>query len=100
MIHNLVIHCFIVLEGTSTCTMYTFVLKNLKSPKLEPSMTALCSYDGRDSQPHGILLNVTVKLHDKIVLIDTEVFNSQLDYNLIMVHSYMNHMKFIISKIF
>ena len=39
-------------------------------------MTALCSYNGCDAQPHGILLNVTVKLYDKIVLIDIEVFTS------------------------
>ena len=78
MIHNLVIHHCISLEGASTCIMYIFVSKNLKSPKMEPSMTALRSYNGRDAQPHGIILNIIVELCDKIVLIDIEVFNAHL----------------------
>ena len=89
MIQNLVIHQCIIDEGESTCVMSTFVWQKLGSPTVQPSTTTLRTYDGHSSQPHDILTNVPVDLADKIMLIGIEVFNVQLDYNLILGRSYM-----------
>ena len=99
-VHNLVIHGCIIDEGTSTCIMSTHVQKNIISPKLEPSLMTLCDYDGYVAQPQGLLSNVTIDLDGKLVLIDIEVVNSNTDYNLLLVCSYMYAMKAVASSVF
>ena len=69
--------------------MSTFVWQKLGSLTLQPSTTALCSYDGLSTQPQGILMNVPIELAGKIVLIDIEVVNGQLDYNLLLGRSFI-----------
>ena len=83
------IHQCIIDEGESTFIMSTFVCKKLGSPTLQPSIAALRAYDDCSAQPQGILTNVPVELSRKIVLIDIEVVNAQLDYNLLLGRSYM-----------
>ena len=80
--------------------MSTFVWKKLGSPTLQPSTTILHAYDGRYAQPQGILMNVPIELVGKAVLIDIKVVNSQLDYNLLLGHSYMYTMQVISSSVF
>ena len=46
-------------------------------------------YNGCTSQPQRLLLNILVELDDKTILIDIEVVNSQLDYNLLARRNYM-----------
>ena len=70
-IRNLVTDQCIIDEGASTCIMSTFIWKNLGSPT-----TSLCTYNGRASQPQGILMNVPIELKGKHVLIDIKVVNS------------------------
>ena len=89
MIQNLVIHQYVIDERASTCVMSIFVWQKLGSPTLQPSSTTLRAYDGRVSQPQSILTNVPVELADKTVLINIELVNAQLDYNLLLGRSYM-----------
>ena len=99
-IHNLVVHRCIIDEVESTCDMSTFVWKKLWTPTLQPSTTALRAYDGRSSHPQGILINVPIDLSIKMVLINIEVFNAKIDYNLLIGHSYMYSMQFVASTVF
>ena len=78
-IQNSVIHRCIINEGESTCVMPTFVWQKLGSPTLQPSTTALHAYNGQATQLQGVLMNVPIKLAKKIVLIDIEVVNTQID---------------------
>ena len=80
--------------------MSTFVWHKLGSPTLQPSTTSLHAYDGRAPQPHGIFMNVHVELANKIILIDIEVVNAQLNYNLLLGRSYMYVIRAISSNVF
>ena len=47
------------------------------------------AYDGHPTKAQGILPHVPIMLAKKTVLIDIEVINAQLDYNLLLGRSYM-----------
>ena len=91
-IQNLVVHQCIVDEGASTCIMSTLVWHKLGSPILQPSSTTLRAYDGHPTKAQGILPHVPIMLAGKTVLINIEVINAQLDYNLLLERSYMYSM--------
>ena len=80
--------------------MSTFVWKKLRSPTLQPSTTTLRAYDGCTTQQQGILKNVLIELAGKTMLIDNEVVNAQLDYNLVLGCNYMYSMQGIVSNVF
>ena len=80
--------------------MPTSIWQKMGSPPLQPSSTALRAYDGRSAQPQGLLTNVPVQLAGKTVLINIEVINAQLDYNLLLGRSYMYAMRAIASTVF
>ena len=87
-------------EGASTCVVSTLVWQKLGSPILQPSSTTLRAYDGHPTKSQGILPHVTITLAGKTVLIDTEVFNAQLDYDLLLGRSYMYAMRVVASTVF
>ena len=80
--------------------MSTLVWKNIGSPSLQRFSTTLRAYDGHPTKAQGILPHVPITLAGKIVLIDIEVVNAQLDYNLLLKRSYMYAMRAITSTIF
>ena len=47
------------------------------------------AYDGHPTKAQGILPHVPITLAKKTVLIDIEVINAQMDYNLLLGRSYM-----------
>jgi hypothetical protein len=76
------------------------VWQKLGSPKLIPSAITLRAYDGRPSSPEGLFQNVPVELRVKTILIDIEVIDAQLDYNILFGRSYMYAMKAVASSVF
>ena len=99
-IQNLVMHRCIINEGASTCIMSTLVWQKLGSPILQLSTTTLHAYDGHPTRAQGILPHVPISLGGKTILIDIEVVNTQLDYNLLLGHSYMYTMRAMASTVF
>ena len=93
-------HWCIVDEGASMCIMSTLVWKNLGSPIMQPSSTTLRDYDGHPTKYQGILPHFPITLARKIVLIDIEVINTQLDYNLLLIRSYVYAMRAVALTIF
>jgi hypothetical protein len=81
-IHNITVHWCIIDEGASTCIMSKPVWKKLGSPELVPFTITLRSYDGRPSSREGLFQNVPIELGAKTILIDIEVINAPLDYNI------------------
>jgi len=69
--------------------MSKFLWKNLGSPELKPYDITLRAYDRHPSAPVGLYPSVLVKLARKLVLIDIEVLDAQLDYNILLGRSYM-----------
>ena len=99
-IRNLVVHRCIVDEEASMCIMPTLVWQKLGSPILKPSSMTLHDYDGNPTKAQGILPHVPITLAGKTVLIDIEVINAQLDYNLLLGRSYLYAMRAVASTIF
>jgi hypothetical protein len=99
-IQNITVHRCIIDEGASTCIMSKIVWKKLGSPELVPSTITLRAYDGRPSSPEGLFQNVPIELGGKTILIDIEVIDAPLDYNILFGHSYMYAMKAVASSVF
>ena len=59
--------------------------QKLGSPELKPSEIILKSYEVRPSSHVGLYQDVLVHLARKAVLIDIEVLDAQLDYNIFLV---------------
>jgi hypothetical protein len=76
------------------------VWKKLGSPELVPSTITLRAYDGRPSSPEGLFQNVPIELGGKTILIDIEVIDAPLDYNILFGRSYMYAMKAVASSVF
>jgi hypothetical protein len=68
--------------------------------ELIPSTITLQAYDGCPSPPKGLFQNVPVKIGGKNILIDIEVIDAPLDYNILFSHSYMYTMKAVASSVF
>jgi hypothetical protein len=99
-IRNITIHRCIIDEGASTCIMSKTVWQKLGSSELTPSAITLRAYDRQPSSPEGLLQNVPVELGGKTILIDIEVIDVTLDYNILFGRSYMYAMKEVASSIF
>jgi hypothetical protein len=99
-IRNITVHRCIIDEGASTCIMSKSVWKKLGSPELLPSAITLRAYDGRSASPEGIFQNVPIELGGKTVLIDIEVIEAPLEYNILLGRTYMYAMKAVASSIF
>ena len=79
--------------------MSTLFWQKLGSPILQPSSTTLRAYDGHPTKAQGILPDVPITLAGKTVLIDIEVVNAQLDYNLLLERIYMYAMRVVTSTV-
>jgi hypothetical protein len=99
-IQNITVHRCIINEGASTCIMSKTVWQKLGSPELLPFAITLRAYDGRSSSSEGIFQNVPVELGGKTILIDIEVIDAPLEYNILLGHTYMYSMKAVASSIF
>jgi hypothetical protein len=76
------------------------VWQKLGSLEFIPFAITLRAYDGRPSSPEGLFQNVPVELVGKTILIDIEVINAPLDYNILFGRSYMYAMKAVASSVF
>jgi hypothetical protein len=99
-IRNITIHRCIIDEGASTCIMSKTVWQKIGSSELLPSAITLRAYDGRPSSPEGLFQNVPVELEGKTILIDIEVIDAPLDYNILLGRTYMYAMKAVASSVF
>jgi hypothetical protein len=76
------------------------VWQKLGSPKLIPSAITLRYYDEQPSSPKGLFQNVPIELEGKAILIDIEVIDTPLNYNILFGHSYMYAMKAMASSVY
>jgi hypothetical protein len=80
--------------------MSKYVWQKLGSLELILSAITLQSYDRQPSSPEGLFQYVLIELGGKTILIDIEVINTPLNYNILFGHSYMYAMKVVASSIF
>jgi hypothetical protein len=80
--------------------MSKVVWKKLGSTELVPSAITLRAYDGRPSSPKELFQIFHVQLGGKTILINIEVIDAPLDYNILFGRSYMYAMKAVTSYVF
>ena len=84
---NMTVKRTMIDEGTAASVMYLACWKGLGSPELSKSTTMLTSFHGILFQPHGILPSLKVHLGGKTVMIEVEVVDAPLDYNILLMYS-------------
>ena len=81
---NMTFKCTVIDEGAAASVMYLSCWKGLGSPKLSQSATMLTTFDGISFQSHGIFPSLKVQLGGKIVVIEVEVVDAPLYYNIFL----------------
>jgi hypothetical protein len=99
-IWNTTVYRCIIDEGASTCIMSKDIWQKIGSLELVPSTISLRAYDGRPTSPIGLCQNFPIELGGKTILIDIEVIDAQLDYNILFGRNYMYAMKAVASSVF
>jgi hypothetical protein len=74
-------------ECAATCIMSYSCWQALSSPTLAASQTILKAFDGHLFTSNGILVAFPIEIGGKIVIVEVEVVNAPLDYNLLLGHS-------------
>ena len=72
----------------------------LGSPTLTASQIFLKAFDGHLFTPHGILVAFPIELGGKTVIVEVEVVNAPLDYNLLLGCSWFYPMREVASTIY
>ena len=90
----------IINEGASTCMMSMSCWKAIRSPSVFPSPTLLTAFDGHSHRPHGIILAFPICVGGKVVNIEVEIINANLDYNLPLGRNWIYDMDAIVSSLF
>jgi hypothetical protein len=90
----------VVDEGASTCVMSFSCWKAIGSPPLTESQNTLRAFNGSDFKPYGVLPSFPVTLEGKTVQIEVEVFDTPLDYNLLLGRSWVDSMRAVVSTLF
>jgi len=87
-------------EGALICIFSISYWKALDPPTINQSPTTLKAFDGRGFCPYGLLNDFPIKLEEKIVAIDVEVVDAELDYNLLLGRSWTYAMAAVVSSYF
>jgi hypothetical protein len=60
----------------------------------------LKSFNGTGYKPYGVLPALSIALEGKSVIVEVELFDAPLDYNLLLGHSWIDSMCAIFSTLF
>jgi hypothetical protein len=87
-------------EGASMCVMSITCWKAIDSPSLIESHNTLKAFNGSGFKPYGVLPSLPITLEGKTVQVEVEVFDTPLDYNLLLSHSWIDSMCIVVSTLF
>jgi hypothetical protein len=90
----------VVDEGASTCVMSFPCWKAIGSPPLTESQNTLRAFNGSGFKPYGVLPSLPITLGGKTVQVEVEVFDTPLDYNLLLGRSWVDPMRAVVSTLF
>jgi hypothetical protein len=74
--------------------------KAIGSPSLTESQNTLRAFNGSGFKPYGVLPLFPVTLEGKTVQVEVEVFDTPLDYNLLVGRSWVDSMRAVVSTLF
>jgi hypothetical protein len=87
-------------EGASTCVMFVTCWKSIDYPSLTESNNNLKYFNGTRFKPYGILPSLSITLEGKAVTVEVELFDEPLNYNFLLVHSWIDSMRAVVSTLF
>jgi hypothetical protein len=87
-------------EGASTCVMSLSCWKTIGSSSLNESQNTLKAFNGSNFKPYGFLPSLPINLEGKMVQVEVEVFDTPLDYNLLLGRSWIDSMHVVVSTLF
>jgi hypothetical protein len=90
----------IIDEGASTCAMSITYWKAFGSPPLTESHNMLKAFNGSGFKPYSVLPSLPITLEGKMVQVEVEVFDSPLDYNLLLGCRWIDSMRVVVSTLF
>jgi len=94
------IHHTIIDEGEPTYVMATTCWLSMGSPKLAVPSNSLKYFDGHTFIPKGYLATFPITLEGKNVMVNIEVFDHPLNYNLLLGCTWTYSMKSIVFLVF
>ena len=97
---NMTIKRTMIGEGAAASMMSLSCWKGLGSLTLSQSATMLTTFNGRLFFLHGIIPSLEVQLRGKTIVIEVEVVDVPLDYNLLLGRNWMYSMQVIASSLF
>lgn len=74
--------------------------KAIGSPEVAPYPTLLTTFDGHSHRPHGILPAFLVCVGGKVVNVEVDIVDSNLDYNILLGQNWVHVMDVIVSSLF
>lgn len=95
-----VIHKTVIDEGASTYVMSTSCWLTLGSPTLSLLLSSLKSLNNHSFIPNNYLASYPITLYGKTVMVEIEVVDKRLEYNILLGHSWNYAMMDIVSTIF
>ena len=98
--YNMVVLGTILDEGASISIMSSTTWKALGSPQLVPITQNLLAFNGRTSQPLGILLKFPITLGGNTIYIDVMVVQVPLYFNFLLGRDYVYVMGALVSSLF
>ena len=72
----------VVDEGASTCVMSISCWKAIGYPQVVPSPTLLTTFNGHSHRTHGIVLALPIFVGGKVVNIEVDIVDANLDNNI------------------
>jgi hypothetical protein len=76
------------------------MLEWFKITTLKKSPMMLCTFDGQGLHPHGFLQSLPIQLGGKTIIVDVEVVDAPLNYNLLLGRSWFYAMTVVASSVF
>jgi hypothetical protein len=74
--------------------------KSIGSPPLNESQNTLKAFNGSSFKPYGVLPSLSITLEGKTVQVKVEVFDTPLDYNVLLGRSWIDSMHVVVSTVF
>lgn len=74
--------------------------KAIGSPSVVLSSTLLLAFDGHSHRPHGIIPTFPICVGGKVLNIEVEIIDENLDYNLLLGKNWIYEMDSIVSSLF
>eukprot|EP00253_Pinus_taeda_P027995 PITA_27995 len=74
--------------------------KSIGSPSVVPLPTLLTAFDGHSHKLHGIILVFPISVGGKVVNVEIEVIDANLDYNLLLGRKWVYEIDVVVSTLF